>query len=162
MGCVHVYTWTVVMHGIQHLLQTWRFFSAGNWHFKTSSFVNEIAVTYIAYVVFSVDRNDHVPPTWKNIGIIPRKKLLHWGSPLICELPDISGSSRGFRRENLMVFSWFQAVIVCTHLQNGWFSGEEFQNFPEFPEISGNFPKMSGISPRFGGKIPGFLPGFRL
>ena len=63
--------------------------------------------------------------------------------------------------ENSGVFSWFQAVIVCIHLQNGRFSGEDFRDFPEFPKISGNFPKMSGISPGFRGENSGVFPGFQ-
>ena len=67
----------------------------------------------------------------------------------------VSGTSRifpEFRRENSGVFSWFQAVIVCKHFKNARFSGKDFRDFPEFPEISGNFLIMSGISPGFRGE----------
>jgi len=73
----------------------------------------------------------------------------------------VSGIFPKFRGENVGVFSGFQAVIVCRHLQNGRFSGDDFLGFPEFPEISGKFPKMSGISPGFRGENSGVFPGFQ-
>ena len=91
------------------------------------------------------------------------KKLLHLGggTPPVYELPEISGISLGFRGEKLWVFSCFPAVITCMHLQNGRFSGDDFRDFPEFPEISGNFPKMSGISPGFWGENSGVFSRFQ-
>jgi len=56
--------------------------------------------------------------------------------------PKMSGISRGFRGENSGVFSGFQAVIVCKHLQNGRFSRDDFRDFPEFPEFPENFRKI--------------------
>jgi len=56
--------------------------------------------------------------------------------------PKMSGISPGFRGENSGVFSWFQAVIVCKHLQNGRFSRDDFRDFPEFPEFPENFRKI--------------------
>jgi hypothetical protein len=50
---------------------------------------------------------------------------------------------------------------VCKHAKNGRFSGDAFRDFPEFPEISGNFPKMSGISPRFRWENLGVFPRFQ-
>ena len=74
---------------------------------------------------------------------------------------DISGVSLRFRGENSGVFSCFQAVIVCTHLQNDRFFGDDVLDFPEFPEISGNFLKMSGISPEFRGENLEVFSGFQ-
>ena len=56
--------------------------------------------------------------------------------------PRFSGISPGFRGKNSGVFSWFQAVIVCKHLQNDRFSGDDFRDFPEFPEFPENFRKI--------------------
>ena len=79
----------------------------------------------------------------------------------ISEISGISEISPGFRGENSIVFSCFPAVITCIHLQNGRFSGDDFRDFPEFPEISGNFPKMSGISPGFRGENSGVFSYFQ-
>ena len=56
--------------------------------------------------------------------------------------PKMPGISPGFWGENSGVFSWFQAVIVCIHLQNDRFSGDDFRDFPEFPEFPENFRKI--------------------
>jgi hypothetical protein len=80
--------------------------------------------------------------------------------PGISGISGISGIFPGFRGENSGGLPWFQAVIVCKRMQNGRFSGDDFRDFPEFPEISGNFPKMSGISPGFRGENSGVFSGF--
>jgi len=80
--------------------------------------------------------------------------------PGVFGISEVCGISPEFWGENSGFFSWFQAVIVCKHLQNGRFSGDDFLGFPEFPEISGNFPKMSGIFPEFRGENSGVFSGF--
>jgi len=75
--------------------------------------------------------------------------------------PGISGISPEFRGGNSGVFSGFQAAIVCRSRKNGRFSGDDFRDFPEFPEISGNFPKMSGISRGFRGENSGVFSWFQ-
>jgi hypothetical protein len=83
------------------------------------------------------------------------------------EFPGISGISGISRNspdsggENLGVFSRFQAVIVGKHAKNGRSSEDDIRDFPEFPEISGNFPKMSGISPGFRGENSGAFSRFQ-
>jgi len=67
----------------------------------------------------------------------------------------------GISRVTFTHFLHFQAVIVCNHPQNGRFSGDDFRDFPEFPEISGNFPKTSGISPGFRGENSGVFSWFQ-
>ena len=79
----------------------------------------------------------------------------------ISGISGISGIFPGFRGENPEVFSCFQAVIVCPHHRNVRFSGDDFQDFPKFPEISGNFPKMSGIFPKFRGENSGVFSRFQ-
>ena len=81
----------------------------------------------------------------------------------ISEIPGISrisGVSSGFRGGKLTLFLRFQAVIVCKRFKNARFSGKNFLDFPEFPEISGNFPKVSKSSPRFRGENLGVFSGF--
>ena len=97
---------------------------------------------------------------WKSLYTFQKKR--YSGFPkkvnIFLEISGISGNFRNFRNfprfrgENSGVFSRFQAAIACKHFQNGRFSGDDFLDFPEFPEISGNFPKMLGISPGFRGE----------
>ena len=79
----------------------------------------------------------------------------------ISGISEIPGSSSRFRGETPGDFCRFQAIIVYKHIQNVRFFGEDFRDFPEFPEISGNFPKMSGISPGFPGENSGVFSRFQ-
>ena len=83
------------------------------------------------------------------------------GVPGIFGISEISGVSPGFQGENSWVFSWFQAVIVCRYPKNDRFSGDDFRDFPEFPEVSGNFPKTGEISPGFRGENSRVFSGFQ-
>ncbi len=84
-----------------------------------------------------------------------------WESLEISGISGISGIFPEFRGENSGGLLQFQAVVVCRYTRNTRFSGNAFRDFPEFPEISGNFPKMSGISPGFRGENSGGFSRFQ-
>ena len=102
--------------------------------------------------------------SWRCIFLIQRINAYTVGVSEISGISGFSGISEispGSRGENSGFFSRFQAVIVCKYPRNGRFSGEDFRDFPEFPEISGNFPKTSGISPGFRGENSGVFSRFQ-
>ena len=90
-----------------------------------------------------------------------KKKWWISGISRISGISGISGISPEFWGGPSRVFSFFPAVIVFNHLKNVRFSGDDFRDFPEFPEISGNFPQMSGISPGFRGENSGVFSRFQ-